>query len=138
MLSKTLPNGTEIKFYASVKEMPIKLHNLTQRYLLLDMGIGSDMNAIDERFSSLDGFLSAGKLEDALQERENQRFAFYTMLQCVSYKSLAFGCHIHSIGGIAMVDYSEENIQSITDGLDMTMLDMEETLEDLKKNFALN
>lgn len=137
MLTKTI-NNTEYKFYASVKEMPIRLHNMVARYLLQDMGIGSDMPAIDERFASMDSYLSAGKIEEALQERENQRFAFYTMIQGVSFQSLAFGCHIFSINGERITDYSEENLQDITNGLDISMEDVEEILADLKKNFALN
>lgn len=118
--------------------MPIRLHNMVQRYLLQDMGIGSDMKAIDDRFAALDGFLSAGKVEEALQERENQRFAFYTMIEGVNYKSLAFGCHVFSIDGVAITDHSEENLQVITDGLPISMREVEEILLDLKKNFALN
>lgn len=118
--------------------MPIRLHNMVARYLLQDMGIGSDMPAIDERFASLDSYLSANKIEEALQERENQRFAFYTMIQGVSFQSLAFGCHIFSINGDKITDYSEDNLQDLTNGLDISMEDVEEILADLKKNFALN
>ena len=54
------------------------------------MGIGSDMNAIDSHFAALDGFLAGNKIDDAKKERENMRFAFYTMLEQVNYKSLYF------------------------------------------------
>jgi len=137
MITKTI-NNQSVKLYASTKEMPVKLYNLTQKYLLQDMGIGSDMNAIDERFSSIDSYLSAGKLEEAIQERENQRFAFYTMIQGVSYKSLAFACHIHSIDDVKVTDYSEDNLTALSEKFDFSMFELEEILEDLKKNFELN
>jgi len=137
MITKTI-NNQSVKLYASTKEMPVKLYNLTQKYLLQDMGIGSDMNAIDERFSSIDSYLSAGKLEEAIQERENQRFAFYTMIQGVSYKSLAFACHIHSIDDMKVTDYSEDNLTAMSEKFDFSMFELEEILEDLKKNFELN
>lgn len=137
MITKII-NNQSVKLYASTKEMPVKLYNLTQKYLLQDMGIGSDMNAIDERFASIDSYLSAGKISEAIQERENQRFAFYTMIQGVSYKSLAFACHIHSIDDVKVTDYSEDNLTAMSEKFDFSVYELEETLEDLKKNFELN
>jgi hypothetical protein len=137
MLTKQIKGNTYV-FYASIKEMPIKLHNSVGRYLLQDMGIGCDMQAIDDRFAQLDSYLSAGKTEEALQERENQRFAFYTMIQGVSFKSLAFGCHLYSVNGELVKDYSEEHLQELTDELSVSMEDVEAILNELKKNFELN
>jgi len=138
MITKTIKSGETLIFYSSIKEMPIKLYNLTQRYLLQDMGIGSDMPAIDDHFKALDGFLSANKIQEAISERENQRFAFYTMLQEVNYKSLAFGCHVFSINGRLIEDRSEESLSEMLSGLGITIEDVDEVLLDLKKNFNMN
>ncbi len=118
--------------------MPIKLSGLANRYLLQDAGIGSDMQAIDDHFKSLDAFLGGGKIEEAKQERENLRFAFYTMLQEVSYKALAFGCHIFSIDGVEVTDRSEEALTVMLDSLPLSMTDLEEILTEVKKNFNTN
>jgi hypothetical protein len=138
MITKTTKSGKEIVFYASIKEMPIKLHNIAQRYILQDMGLGSDINAIDEHFKALDSQLSAGKLQEAMIERENQRFAFFSMLQRLNYKSLSFGCHIHSIDGKEITDRSEEALTALLDDLDITVQDADEILSEVKKNFSLN
>jgi len=130
--------GQTITLYSSIKEMPIKLYNLTQRYLLQDMGIGSDMNSIDEHFRSLDAFLAAGKNEDAQKERENMRFNFYTMLEQVNYKSLTFGCHIFSVNGVEVTDRSEEAITALLDTLLISYEQAEEILAEVKKNFNMN
>ena len=127
-----------IALYSSIKEMPIKLYNLTQRYMLQDMGIGSDMNAIDEHFKSLDAFLSANKLEDAQRERENMRFAFYTMLERVNYKALAFGCHIFSVDGVQITDRSEEAITELLNRIVIPYEQAEDILAEVKKNFNMN
>lgn len=118
--------------------MPIKLHNLAQRYLLQDMGIGSDMSAIDGHFSSLDAFINAGKLDEAKQERENQRFAFYTMIQEVNFKSLAFACHIFSKDGVPVTDRSEDALTDLVQNLEVDMYTVEEILSEVKKNFNTN
>jgi hypothetical protein len=131
-------NNQTLVFYSSIKEMPIKLYNLTQRYILQDMGIGSDMNAIDSHFAALDGFLAGNKIDDAKKERENMRFAFYTMLEQVNYKSLTFGCHIFSVDGVEVTDRSEEAITSVLDGLTISVQQAEEILAEVKKNFNMN
>jgi hypothetical protein len=41
----------ELELFGSIKELPIVRHKLMQQYLLQDGGIGSDINAIDERIS---------------------------------------------------------------------------------------
>lgn len=131
-------NGQTLVFYSSIKEMPIKLYNLTQRYILQDMGIGSDMNAIDEHFRSLDAFLAANKIDDAKKERENMRFAFYTMLEQVNYKSLTFGCHIFSVDGVEITDRSEEAITELLNTLTISFEQAGEILAEVKKNFNMN
>lgn len=118
--------------------MPIKLHNMAQRYLLQDMGIGSDMGAIDERFRSMDAYLAAGKLEEAKLERENLRFGFYTMIQEVSYKSLVFGCYLYSINDKVVTDRSEEGLTELLNTIEVSQADVEETLAEVKKNFSTN
>ncbi len=130
--------GQKIVLYSSIKEMPIKLYNLTQRYILQDMGIGSDMPAIDEHFRSLDAFLAANKVDDALKERENMRFNFYTMLEQVNYKSLTFGCHIFSVDGVEITDRSEEAITTLLNTLLISFEQAEEILAEVKKNFTMN
>lgn len=137
MTTYTINNQT-IVLYSSIKEMPIKLYNLTQRYALQDMGIGSDMGAIDEHFRSLDSFLAANKIEDAQKERENMRFNFYTMLEGVNYKSLTFGCHIFSVDGIEVTDRSEEAITQLLNTLTISFDQAEEILAEVKKNFNMN
>lgn len=138
MITQKIASGETLVMYSSIKEMPIKLYNLTQRYLLQDMGIGSDLNAIDDHFKTLDAFLQGGKIHEAKQERENQRFAFYTMLQEVSYKSLGFGCHIFSIDGVEVTDRSEEALSALLDPLNISIDMVEEILSEVKKNFNTN
>lgn len=130
--------GQQIVLYSSIKEMPIKMYNLTQRYILQDMGIGSDMPAIDSHFTALDGFLAANKIDDAKKERENMRFAFYTMLERVNYKSLTFGCHIFSVDGVEVTDRSEEAITALLETLTISFEQAEEILAEVKKNFNMN
>lgn len=131
-------NGQQIVLYSSIKEMPIKLYNLTQRYILQDIGIGADMGAIDSHFMALDGFLASNKIDDAKKERENMRFAFYTMLEGVNYKSLTFGCHVFSVDGVHVTDRSEEAITKLLDGLTISYEQAEDILAEVKKNFNMN
>ena len=86
----------------------------------------------------MDAFINAGKLDEAKQERENQRFAFYTMIQEVNFKSLAFACHIFSKDGVPVTDRSEDALTDLVQNLEIDMYTVEEILSEVKKNFNTN
>lgn len=137
MTTIELPSGARLKLYATIKEMPVSLFNLMQGYLLQDSGIGSTMEDVDKHFQQLDALLSAGKLEEAVTERENLHYNLYAMFEGISFQSLAFGCFIYSIDKEVIDDYSEDNIKLLLDDLSakgLTIGMVEEQLEQLKKN----
>lgn len=131
----------KISFYQSIKELPVSLYNQMQSFLLQDAGIGSTMQDIEKHFNNLDAFLMAGKLEEAKTERLNLQLAFYSNIEKINYKSLAFSCLIHSINGIELKDRSEEGLKVLVDELSKSGLVIgfiEETIENIKKNCITN
>lgn len=141
MKTITIKDGTVVSFYESIKEMPVKLHNKAQAYLVQESGIGADMASFDAHFTSVSSFLSGERFEDALNEIQNLRFNFYMMMQGLDFKSMALACYVHSVNGVAVEDRSEEGLKSLIDKLSdagLAMGDVQEQLEDLKKNFNQN
>lgn len=141
MIEVKLNPNTTIKLYNSIKEMPITLHNMAQRYLMQDSGIGADMNAVDDHFKQLDALLSANKLEEANKERINLRYNFFVMLEGLDFKCPALACYIHSINDELLTDYSDDALKNLIDWLSsegLTMGMVEEQLMELKKNFNTN
>ncbi|OOG19130.1 hypothetical protein BWD42_04050 [Sphingobacterium sp. CZ-UAM] len=136
-----LNSGTKVKMYSSIKEMPVKVFNIFQGYMIQESGIGSTMESVNDHFEKLDTFLSVGKIEDAIVERENLHYNIYSALEGISYKSLAFGCFIHAIDGGHVSDYSTENLQEILGKLSdqgLTIGMVEEQLDQIKKKLISN
>ena len=134
-------NDTTLNLYSSIKEMPVKLHNLCQKFLLQDSGIGTNLSSIDEHFSTLDTLLASAKVDEARTERANLRYNMFMILEGLDFKSPAFACFIHSVNGSKVDDYSEEALNNLIESLSergLTMQMVEDQLFELKKNFNLN
>ncbi len=136
MTTVELTAGVKIRLYSSIKEMPVKVFNIFQGYMIQESGIGSTMDSVNDHFEKLDTFLSSGKIEDAIVERENLHYNIYSALEGISYKSLAFGCFIHSVDNEILSDYSMESLQEMLDRLSdrgLTIGMVEEQLDQIKK-----
>jgi hypothetical protein len=123
-----------VVFYDSIKEMPIKRHNTMQVFLMQDSGIGSTMQAVEAHFKTLDALLVSGKVEDAIKERQNLHIGFYCALEKIDFKSFAFACMIASING-KQVGITEDALKDAIDKLKgLTVGQVDDLLEELKKN----
>lgn len=136
---KELKSGThKIKLYSSIKEMPVQRYNAMQGYLMQDAGIGSTMQDVEAHFRNLDMFLSAGKIQEAITERQNLHMNFFTAINNISFKSLSFACLISTIDN-DLVGCSESELQEALLKLDKLKLgEVEDLLFELKKNFIGN
>lgn len=126
--------GKEIAFYSSIKEMPIERYINLQTYLMQESGIGSTMGDVEAHFKNLDMFLSAGKVEEALTERQNLHMNIYAALNKVNFKSLSFACMIGTIDK-QEIGYTEYDLkEAIKKIKGISVGEIEEILTDLKKN----
>ena len=136
MVIVELRSGSKLKLYSGIKEMPVKVFNIMQGFLMQDTGIGSTMADVDKHFQKLDSFLSAGKIADAITERENLHYNLYAALEGISFASLAFACFVHRVDDEILEDYSPENLRSVLDRLSnegLTIGMVEDQLDQLKK-----
>lgn len=120
----------------TTKELPINRYKDFQKYLVQESGIGSDMNGIDNHFRNFDLFLQSGKIQEALIERYNLHINFYLIFERMDINSLAFASLIDSIDGVEVSDFSERNLQKISDRLGEMRFkrgQLEEILQELKK-----
>lgn len=140
MTDVTLDGETSIRLYSSIKEMPVTLYNTAQCYLLQDMGIGSDMQSVDDHFKAFDNLISSGQVEDLLNERNNLRYNFFIMLEKLDFRSMALACYIHSINDMPVDDYSEEHLKELIEylsGHGLSMQHVEDQLFELKKKISV-
>lgn len=135
---KTVKIGRhEFKFYSSIKEMPVERYNTLQLLLMQDTGIGSSMKDVDSHFRQLDIYLGAGKIQEAITERQNLHMNFYAMIEKFNVKSKALTCFLHSVDGQEVKEDAEmdEAIKKMNAG---TVAEVFDLLEELKKNCISN
>lgn len=133
----SVSNKCTVKVYSSIKELPIELSKKFNAYLLQDAGIGNTIESIDDHLAKIMLFVQADKKSEAIEEAKNMRYSLFSMLSEWDYKSVAFGCLVHSVNGREITDHSSEGISAMigrlsAQGLTVGMLD--DVLTDVKKN----
>lgn len=139
MISITTETGTVVTLYAGAKECPSIRYKELQKYLLMDTGIGSDMQAVAAKFSKMNAFLTKGQTEDAKNESENLFYNIFSIMQKIDYKSYAFVCMVYSIGPRLCNDLSDEGLNDTIAYLEKTLItqnQIETALEEIKKKIS--
>lgn len=104
--------GNVLKVYDSIDELPIINFQKYNKYLLIDAGLGSDVDDIDRHIVNL-AKLMTSDLKKAQQELLNMRQAIVMINSEVSPRYLAFAALIYSINGQKITDLSDEGLKSI-------------------------
>ena len=115
-MKNVVVNKKVLTLYDSIDELPIVNFQKYNKYLLIDAGIGSDVNDIDEHITRLAKYIKTD-LAKASQELQNYRQNLYMIASGISPKHMAFAALIHSIDGKKVEDYSDDNLQRILDDL---------------------
>ncbi len=126
--------GNRLKIYENIDELPIDNYNMANEYSLLDYEIGGTLEDIAKKFKRLDSFLAAGKLAEAIQERNNLNNTFWYMLNHVNFPALQFGCYIHSVNDHLIKDYSQDAIKKLLIKLRVSQGEVKKTSQEVKKN----
>ncbi len=106
----------KIKVYDSIDEMPIINFQKYNKYVLIDSGLGSDIDAVDAHLVNLAKLIKTDKAK-ATQELQNLRQTMHLIVSGISPRYLAFAALIHSIDGVIVKDFSDENLKSILDSI---------------------
>lgn len=131
----------KIELYDSIDELPTDRFFMYNRMLLIDSGIGGDMEAIDSHITKVMRFISMGKNEDAQRELLNMRTSFYFVIENINPKHLSYAALVHSIDGKLMTDISEANLTEILKQFAAWRVErgfIERALEAVKKKFKRN
>ena len=110
-------NGNKIVYFdGDIMELNAYRFQRFNKYLLIDSGIGSDIQDVDNHIERLKGFVKTDK-DKALTELDNMRHNIYLVLKGITPKHLAVCTLIHSINGVPVTDLSDEGIQQIYEKL---------------------
>lgn len=116
-MKSLLINKKIVQVYDSIDEMPIVNFQKYNKYLLIDSGIGSDVDDIDTHIVKIARFIKANDSKKALQELQNMRQNMYMVNNEISPKYLAFAALIHSIDGKEVNDLSDDGLKKLLQGL---------------------
>lgn len=103
--------------YDTIEELPIVRFHKYQKLLLIDAGIGADINAFDQRIEKTRRFLMDGKTDKAQQELENLRQSVFLIQSGVSPKHRAFAALVVKLDGVECNDVSDDGLAKLTEML---------------------
>lgn len=132
-------NGHEILMYVSIQDLPIDRFQLYNRAVLMDAGIGSDLNDFDTRINDLDKLIQHAPNKARIELRNHQQLVHF-VISNTSPRLNAFIALIKKIDGKELTDedMTDEGLKRVVDRLAKTRLSIglvQEFLDNVKKNF---
>lgn len=127
----------KIKLYDSIDELPIVNFQKYNKCVLIDSGLGSDVDSIDDHIVNIAKYVNSGDKAKALQELQNMRQSMHMIVSKVSPEYMAFAALIHSIDGEEQKDLSDSRLQELIDELnDIPHGTLVDILAGLKKKLS--
>ena len=102
-----------VEMYDAIDELPIVRFHKYQKLLLIDAGVGADIQAFDHRLEKARRFLMDGKPEQAQQELENLRQTVYLIQNGINPKHRAFAVLVTKVDGCACDDLSDPALHDL-------------------------
>lgn len=123
-----------VEMYDTIEELPIVRFHKYQKLLLIDAGIGADINAFDQRIEKTRRFLMDGKTDKAQQELENLRQSVFLIQSGINPKHRAFAALVAKLDGVECGDVSDDGLAKLTETLnDAPESDLTAQLDAVKK-----
>lgn len=105
-------NKHTVEIYDSVDELPIKRFQKYNKYLLIDSGVGSDIQDVLHHIDLAKVYANSNPAM-AITELENMRQSIYLVVDELSPKYMAFATLVHKIDGEEMTDLSDAGLKRV-------------------------
>lgn len=123
-----------VEMFDAIDELPIVRFHKYQKMLLVDAGVGADMDAFDHRIERARRYVAEGKSDKAQQELENLRQCVYLIQNGLSPAHRAFAALVAKIDGKECKDMSDAALEAITAKLqDVPAKELTARLDAVKK-----
>lgn len=123
-----------VEMYDTIDELPVVRFHKYQKLLLIDAGIGSDINTFDQRIEKARRFIMAGKPEEAQKELENLRQCVFFIQSEVNIQHRAFAALVTKLDGVPCTDLSDDALAAVTEKLnDAPITEVAAQLDAVKK-----
>lgn len=132
-------NGHKIEMYASIEELPVTRFQDFNRLMLIDAGIGGDLDTADRHLSAILRYNAQGDREKLQKEVMNLRQNLAFTMANISPEMGAFFALVKSIDGKPIEDLSEDGIRRATEMIakkGITRGQVKEWMKDVKKKLT--
>ncbi len=102
-----------VKVYDSIDDLPMERFHKYNKFLLIDAGLGSDMQSFDAHIEKVVTFMRNGDKDNAAKELENMRQNVYVMQTEQSPQNLSFAALVAEIDDIETDDLSDEGLERV-------------------------
>ena len=114
-MRKVVLHGRVLELYDSVDEMPIVNFQAYNRYILLDSGIGSDLDSVDKHITKIGKLLAQDDRAAAMQELQNMRQNLFMVVTKTAPNHMAFAALVKSVDGKPCSDLSEAGLKALSE-----------------------
>lgn len=133
-MKKIVLGGHKVSVYDSIDELPMVRFHKYSRMLLVDAGVGSDINDFDAHIERSARYFRKGDNENGAKELENLRQCVYLILTEQSVKDLSFACLVAEIDGKPCDDLSDQSLTEVVKRLGgVPRKDFTSSLDEVKK-----
>ena len=125
-----------IKLYNSIETMPITRHLAFNKYLMLEAGIGGDINDFFERIGAIQQYINNDLKDEAIKEVHNMAMNVSFMMESLNPSNHAFICLIKEIDGDEIGEIDDDKIDEILKVLSkkgLTVEERDENISEVKK-----
>ena len=105
-------NKHTVEIYDSIDELPIHRFQKYNKYLLIDSGVGSDMQDVLGHIDRAKIYIKSNPAM-AVTELENMRQSIYLVADELSPKYMAFAALVHKIDGEEITDTSDAGLKRV-------------------------
>ena len=132
--------GRSIHFYGSIYELPAERYNKLHQLVLLDFGVGSDMDAVSRHFNQLCEYLSQEKNELAKKEMRNIMAGYFNIINGIDPRSMCLAAFVDKIDSKSFYSLTDDTCKEISDTINklLTRKDIDFILTELKKKLMMN
>ena len=123
-----------VEMYDAIDELPIVRFHRYQKLLLVDSGIGSDLDAFDQRIEKTRRYMMAEKYEQAQTELNNLRQCVFLIQGGINVRHMAFAVMVSKVDGKPCEDISDDGLRKVLQMLsDVPEKEVTARLEAVKK-----
>lgn len=111
-MKKGKVNKHTVEIYDSIDELPIQRFHKYNKYLLIDSGVGSDLQDVLSHIDRAKIYIKSNPAM-AVTELENMRQSIYLVADELSPKYMAFAALVHKIDGEEITDISDAGLKRV-------------------------